>query len=146
MTPFSSSPAPTLQATAPPYRCADPELPPIDERRDLDLRENSFAPKRVDDILNDVDAKPRFRGWVHVAVDVIERLGHELVLHRVAERLELEDFTGRRAEADRETRSRGDRRRPRVSVGLTSVVLDAVGDLLEAGDSLCPSGVDADDI
>src|SRR2546426_2639099 len=131
ITPLPSSPAPTLQAMASPV---------------LDLRQNSFAPKRVDDILDDVDAKPRLHGWVHVSVDVLERLGHQLVLHRVAERLELEHLTGPRAKADRETRRRGDRRRPRVSVRLTSVVLDTVGDLLEAGDSLGPSGIDADDI
>src|SRR2546430_13744547 len=111
MTPFPSSPAPTLQAMTSPV---------------LDLRENSFAPKRVDDILDDVDAKPRLHGWVHVSVDVIERLGHQLVLHRVAERLELEHLTGRPAKAHPETRRRSDRPRPRLSVCLTSGVLHTV--------------------
>src|SRR3989442_11739188 len=92
MTPFPSSPAPTLQAMASPV---------------LDLRENSFAPKRVDDILDDVDAKARLRGRVQVSVDVFERLGHQLVLHGVSERLSLEHLTGRRHETDLETRPPG---------------------------------------
>src|SRR2546428_7493549 len=110
MTPFPSSPAPTLQAMASPFDPPACEAP--NERRDLDLRENPFAPKRVDDILDDVDAKTWLRGWVHVPVDVIERLGHEIVLHRVAERLELQDPTRRRAEADPEARRPPRTRRP----------------------------------
>src|SRR2546425_12186065 len=94
MTPFPSSPAPTLQAMASPV---------------LDLRENSFAPKRVDDILDDVDAKARLRGRVQVSVDVFERLGHQLVLHGVSGRLGVGKPSGRGGEAGSESPRRGER-------------------------------------
>src|SRR5438128_3842422 len=133
MTPLPSSPAPTLQAMASSFDA-------------LDLREDPFASIRVNDVVDDLDAQSGFRGRVHVSVDVPERLRHQLVLHRVAERLELEDLARRGADADRKTRRGRDRRPTVVGARLTPVVLDAVSDLLEAGDPLGPAGVDSDDV
>src|SRR5437870_2334891 len=133
MTPFPSSPAPTLQATASSFG-------------DLDLRENFVAPIGVDDVFDDLDAEAGLVWRVHVPVPMLEGLAHQVVLQRVAERLQLEQLACRGAEADRQTGGCSDRRRPGMGVGLTVVVFDAVSDLLEARDPFGTPGVDTDDI
>src|SRR2546425_1781171 len=97
MTPLPSSPAPTLQATASSFD-------------DLDLRENFVAPIGVDDVFDDLDAEARLRGRVDVPVPMLEGLGDQVVLQRVAERLQLEQLACRGAEADGQTGGCGDRR------------------------------------
>ena len=76
----------------------------------------------------------------------VERLADQLVLHRVGKRLELEQPARRRAEGHRDAGCADDARRPGVGVCLAVVCLDAVADLLEAGDPLGAAGVDADDV
>src|SRR6267143_2032511 len=97
MTPFPSSPAPTLQATASSFG-------------DLDLLENLVAPIGVDHVVDDFDAEARLVWRVHVPVPMLEGLGDQVVLQRVAERLELEQLACRGAEADRKTGGGSDRR------------------------------------
>src|SRR5438445_7780383 len=133
MTPFPSSPAPTLQATASSFD-------------DLDLRENFVAPIGVDDFFDDLDAEARLVRRVHVPIPMLEGLADQVVLQRVAERLQLEQPAGRGAEADRQTGCGGDRRRPRMGVRLTAVVFDAVSDFPEARDPFGTPGIDTDDI
>src|SRR5438445_9062673 len=133
MTPFPSSPAPTLQATASSFD-------------DLDLLENLVAPIGVDDVFDDLDAETRLVWRVHVPVPMLEGLADQVVLQRVAERLQLEQPAGRGAEADRQTCCGSDRRRPGVGVGLTVVVFDTVSDFLEARDPFGTPGIDTDDI
>ena len=100
----------------------------------------------VDDLLDDLDAEARLRRRVEPAVDVLDRLGHQLVLHGVAQRLDLDELEGRRAEAHRKAGGGDDRGRPAVGVRLAAVELDPFDGALEAGDALGPPGVDADDI
>src|SRR6267378_645206 len=133
MTPFPSSPAPTLQAT-------------VSSFGDLDLRENLVAPIGVDDVFDDLDAEARLVRRIHVPIPMLEGLADQVVLQRVAERLQLEQPAGRGAEADRQTGGCSDRRRPGMGVRLTVVVFDAVSDLLEARDPFGTPGIDTDDI
>src|SRR6267378_957860 len=133
MTPFPSSPAPTLQATASSFD-------------DLDLLENLVAPIGVDDVFDDLDAQARLVWRVHVPIPMLEGLADEVVLQRVAQRLQLEQLAGRGAEADRQTGGCSDRRRPGMGVRLTVVVFDAVSDLLEARDPFGTPGIDSHDI
>src|SRR2546428_4782957 len=119
MTPFPSSPAPTVQATASSFD-------------DLDLFENLVAPIGVDDVFDDIDAEARPGGRVHVPVPMLEWLADQVVLQRVAQRLQLEQPAGRGAEADRQTGGCSDRRRPGMGVRLTAGGFDAVSDLLDA--------------
>src|SRR5262249_47739537 len=108
--------------------------------------EHLLAAKAVDYVLDHLDPEPGAGGRVDPAVDVLERLGDEVVLHRVPERLELDGLAGGRAERDREPRGGHDRRRPRGRVRLPPVRLDAVADLLETGDPLGAAGIDTDDV
>src|SRR5688500_637597 len=145
MTPLPSRPAPTLQLTARPPRSRPAGSPELRAHRSR-VRQHLLAPIPLDHVLDDVDADAGLRRRQHVAALVLEGLGDQLVLHRVAQRLELEELRRRRAEADREARGRADGARPRVRVRLAAVELDALGRLLEAGDALGAARVDADDI
>src|SRR5256885_8967940 len=108
MTPFPSSPAPTLQATASSFD-------------DLDLFENLVAPIGVDDVFDDLDAEAGLVWRVHVPIPMLEGLADQVVLQRVAERLQLEQLACRGAEADRQTCGRRGRRRPRGGRCLAAV-------------------------
>src|SRR4051794_14638902 len=105
-----------------------------------------LTPEVLDDLFVDLDPEPGSRGRVDPSADVVDRRRHEVVLHRVTQRLELEELAARRAEGDGEARCAHDRRGPGVSVRLTLVGLDAIAHLLEAGDSLGPPGVHADHV
>src|SRR5271168_5246709 len=48
-----------------------------------------FTAKSVDDLVDHLDPQARAAGWIDPSVDMPERLGHQIVLHRVAERLQL---------------------------------------------------------
>src|SRR5438876_4049037 len=118
ITPLPWSPAPTLQATASSFD-------------DLDLRENFVAPIGVDDVFDDLDAEAGLVWRVHVPVPMLEGLADQVVLQRVAERLQLEQLPCRGAEADRQTGGGSDRRRPNPRGRLAAGVFAAVRDIPE---------------
>ena len=91
MTPLPSRPAPTLQVmSAPPLRSSAAAMPPTGPARTFSLRYRSTTSSMTS------MPRPGFGGRVDPAVHMLEGLGHEVVLHRVAQRLELEQL-GRRA-------------------------------------------------
>src|SRR5262249_57385483 len=107
--------------------------------------EHLLAAKAVDDVLDHLDPEPGAGGRVDPAVDVLERLGDEVVLHRVPERLELEELARGRAERDREARGGHDRRRPPVRGRLPPVPPGAGAELLGNRGSLGAAGGRAGD-
>src|SRR5260221_9266341 len=140
MTPRPSRPAPTLHVIAillwhGPQR-AGPSA----------SAEHPLAAVAVDDLLDHLDPEPRPGRWVEPAVTVLDRLRHELVLHRIPERLHLDQLEGVGAEAECQAGRRDDGGRPAVGVGLAPVELDPLHRALEAGDALRAAGVDAHDV
>src|SRR5262245_33015720 len=67
-----------------------------------------FAAIAVHDVLDHLDAEAGTARRVHPPFDMLERLGDKVVLHRVAERLQLEQLAGRRIERDRQARRSDD--------------------------------------
>src|SRR3990170_906070 len=105
MTPRPSSPAPTLHVMSSLLG------------RPVSGAQHLLAAVTIHDLIADVDPEAGLRRWIEPAIAVLDRLGHQLVLHRVAERLHLDELEGRRAEAHRQAGRRHDRRRPAVGVG-----------------------------
>src|SRR5271155_901186 len=95
-----------------------------------------FAAKSVDYVFDHLDPEAGAGGWIDPSVDMSERLGHQVVLHRIAQRLQLEQLASGRVERNRQTRRRYDRGRPRMGVRLPAIELAALRDLLETGDPL----------
>src|SRR5579883_2859021 len=75
------------------------------------LRQDFFTAVPVDNLLDNFDPKTRSCWRIHPAVDMAEGLSHEVVLHGISQRLELEQLAGRRIEGDREARRRSEERR-----------------------------------
>src|ERR1700722_6612639 len=67
-------------------------------------REHLFAAKSVDYLFDHLDPEAGAAGWIDPSVDMSERLGHQIVLHRIAQRLQLEQLAGGRVERNRQTR------------------------------------------
>src|SRR6202022_2604988 len=76
----------------------------------LNLLQNALAAVAIDDLFDHLDAKPWPPRRKHPPVLPLERLFDELVLHRVPQRLELEELARGAAERDRQAGRTDDRR------------------------------------
>src|SRR5580704_13021870 len=119
---------------------------PISYRPSILRRQNLFAPVAVYHVLDNFNAEARADGRIDPALNVFERLGHQIVLHRIAERLELEQLASRRIKRNRQARRADDRRRPGMSVGLPAIEFASFGNLLKSRDALGATGIDANDV
>src|SRR5438876_2271636 len=97
-------------------------------------------------VLDHLDTQADAAGRLHPAVDRLERCCNQLVLHRIAQRFDLEQTARGRGERHGQTGCADDRGGPGMSVRLSTSDLDALADLAEAGDALGSARVDADNV
>src|SRR5260370_31399056 len=92
----------------------------------ISLRQDLLAAEAVDHFLDHLDAEAGTTRRIDPAVDMLERLGDEFMLHRIAKRLQLEELAGRPVGRNRQARRRDDRRRPGMRIGLPPGELTAL--------------------